>query len=161
MLLCKALKNAKSYEDIRNILDKPKEKLKVKISIFGVPKISIKGYLFSISVDDLAFRIERMVEKNFEFTEEERVHGKLISSKIDFFYSEIEKQEKKINCITKIFRHIYRHIDSTKVFWQQEYCRMFDAYTKKQYEKKFGHSPAREAQWMVTDLPDRWFEPEL
>ena len=61
--LSSALKNAKSYEDVRKIIDKPNHEIKVRISFFGVSKISIKGFSFSTSVDNLAYKIERMVEE--------------------------------------------------------------------------------------------------
>ncbi len=159
--LSSALKNAKSYEDVRKIIDKPNHEIKVRISFFGVSKISIKGFSFSTSVDNLAYKIERMVEEKFDFTEKERSEGIIIASKIDFFYSEIEKQEKKLNCITKLFRNIYRHLNSTQTFWQQYQHLMFKLYTKNQYEKKFGHQPLdSDPHWSVSDQPDRWYAPE-
>lgn len=135
MRLNKALEQAKTYEEIKNIIDKPNDEIDAYINFFGARVFKIQGYSGYSSIDGLANKIDELVEKNRHFNEVERGLGKIISAKIDYMYLEIDKKEGKMNCITKFFYKVFWpcfewEVDR-KYSWQSRKSK-FEVYTKNQ-----------------------------
>ncbi len=162
MRLSRALNEAQSYEDIIKILDKPDNETEAKISFFGSYRFSVKGYSFSYSIDSLVDKIKEMVKNNPEFSREERTQGRTIVAKIDYLYSEIERQEKEVNCITKLFLWIIGNLEGNLMitFWEQYENQLFEYYTKKQFIEEFAIEPQGEPDDRGGNgIPDKWKAP--
>ncbi|NGX63731.1 MAG: hypothetical protein KR126chlam6_01145 [Candidatus Anoxychlamydiales bacterium] len=108
----------------------------------------------------LAARVIKLVqEQKFEYSPEERNIGSLISRKIDQLYDANDRRLKKCNILTRLFCFLRnfpnrlsgsltfssRNVSLTRWNWGNRdgllFHNIFDYYTKKQYERKFGSSP--------------------
>jgi hypothetical protein len=158
--LCVSMSKAKSFAELKPLV----ENANANLTIFGRRKFCVKGKWGSMDIDALVRKVNVLVTKNYEFSEEERAHGKFIVSKINEFYAttddqagETNKKEKQRNVFTRTLCKI-RDILPPKIkfYWEQHENEIFEYYTKTQYEKVFGHSPSHDHKWMRTDCPDRW-----
>ncbi|HEU63851.1 MAG TPA: hypothetical protein ENH96_00480 [Chlamydiae bacterium] len=140
-------------------------KAQENISFWGDCYITIPGLNGEAPIDTLATRVIKLVQQqHFEYSQEERNIGSLISKKIDQLYSANDCRFKKCNILTRLFYFLRnfpdrisggfrtfppRNVSSTRWLWSNSYGLLFrdvfNFYTKEQYEKEFGH--ASESLW--------------
>ncbi|NGX29485.1 MAG: hypothetical protein KR126chlam4_00985 [Candidatus Anoxychlamydiales bacterium] len=147
--------------DFLSLVNKAKE----NISFWGNCYITIPGLNEEAPIDTLAARVIKLVQQqHFEYSQEERNIGSLISKKIDQLYDANDCRFKKCNILTKLFcnlRYLFdllnglfttpaRDCSVIRWNWRGEnkgfglvFRNIFNYYTKKQYEKEFGVSPSR------------------
>jgi len=159
-----ALSDAVSFKDILYMADKSKP----KISFFGYKSISVAGYNSFLNLDDLAASTMKAIEKNFNFTEEERAIGKELAKRIDKIYEESDELVKMSNIFTRIIHALRKFISdlcdcgyNTRFYWEVIERKDFEFYTKEQYQIVFNKSPKSEPHLMQTGCPPRWYSPEV
>ena len=156
------LQNISSLKDLYYFL----ENAKADVSFWGNRYVSINAGKDSCALDLLPARVWDLVKKNPEFDEIERGFGKKIKEKIKKLYKDSEKAAAIKNCVTRIFFAIMEYwIENIKEFgygirfhWFRD-KKVFDYYTQSQYQRAFGFSPGRGAQWSEAGSPDRWLPP--
>ena len=126
------------------------ENVKENISFWGFRYVYIQGSKDRFPIDILAKRIIELMKKTkFEFTDEERAAGKIISAKIDLIYNNNDKKLERKWFITRFLCYIRDNIRDggyhTRFFWEEGDNETFDFYTIDQYKKKFSCSPDTES----------------
>jgi len=147
MRIDKAIAEAQFFSKLCEIIEKPK----VRLTFWGGRYFSVEGYEGEFAIDDLAMRISKMVEKNFEFSEEQRPYGKQISGKIETLYGDLDRLIKKSCWLTRLFATFWRwHSVMPYGFpgeawgrwcWMGKDRYFFDCYTRPQFQRVFGCSP--------------------
>lgn len=144
------------------------------ISFFGFRFAYNKVSKEAIPLNSLADHIMEIAKKKkFEFEEEERVAGRAICQYIDNLYEKNAKRIEDKPCLTQTMckiRDFWRSLTDgygTTYKWkEEEENEMFDLYTKKQYEAKFGPVPidypnCSEYSNDKDIKPNRWVEPRV
>ncbi|NGX56965.1 MAG: hypothetical protein K1060chlam5_01220, partial [Candidatus Anoxychlamydiales bacterium] len=133
------------------------------LTFWGTRYIKVVGYQDRAPIDSLAARVIKIVEnKKFEYTEQEREKGILISRNINKLYSDSDKQVGNSNILTRIFSAfigIYHRLldinsipgsfksiirkrwDDDKFHDSDGFNKVFNFYTKNQYFEKFNSNP--------------------
>ena len=116
--------------------------------------VRVKG---TVHIDALATRVVKLVQEHkFEYSQEERRIGSLISRKIDQLYDANDRRLNNRNFLTRgvyVLREFFkwfnfRNVSITRWDWREdegefEFCNIFKYYTKAQYKKEFEISPGR------------------
>ncbi|NGX41226.1 MAG: hypothetical protein KR126chlam4_01065 [Candidatus Anoxychlamydiales bacterium] len=116
--------------------------------------IRVKG---TAHIDALATRVIKLVQEHkFEYSQEERSIGSLISRKIDQLYDANDRRLNNRNFLTRVLYVLrvffkcfnFRNVSITRWDWREEegefeFCNIFKYYTKAQYKKEFGTFPGR------------------
>jgi hypothetical protein len=157
------LSAANSFKDLFDIAAKSTP----QISFFGSKSISVNGYTGVLNLDDLAASTMKTIEKNFNFTEEERAIGEVLAKRIDKIYEESDELVKMSNIFTRIIHAFRKFINdlcdcgyNTRFYWDCERSN-FKFYTKEQYQNVFNKLPKSEPHRIQTGCPPRWYSPEV
>lgn len=164
----------------------------VFLSFWGSRYIRVQGRVESLTIDALAQRVLELVKQNPDFDQKERSHGKTIARLINQLYDASDKQVLESSWFTRLFvflrnipnllagfqllgvsrtcsqtRWDWKECEITNLtsFMQEPYCKIFNCYTKPQYEAIFG--PVRAGQilggkgpdsiyWSPEDNPRQW-----
>lgn len=152
MKIDSVLTNTKTLSELHKIVTIPHAHL----SFWGQRSITVDGFEGSLHIDDLASWVINYINQNPHFDELERASGAILAKMIDKLYEESDQQVKQTNLITRIFTGLrechfpkgpwnYCH---TRWHWKDAedlgaYCynQVFDFYTDRQFEVKFGFPP--------------------
>ena len=135
------------------------------LTFWGTRYIKVVGYQDRAPIDSLAARVIKIVEnKKFEYTDQERKKGILITKNINKLYLDSDKQVDNSNILTRIFSAfigiyhrlldiksipgsfksmIRTHWDDDEFYGLEGFNKVFDYYTRNQYFEKFNHYPDR------------------
>ncbi len=164
MTLVLALKNAQTFTALRSLVET--DKSNAKLTSLGKRSVTVNGYKDSLTIDDFAKHVMMLTQKNFEFSEEERAHGKFIAKRINAFYfnTDVEMGVKKT--ITRILCWLRDASFRLNTRWQWEkngWNKTFKFYTKEQYQKAFNAIPPQGPDADIlkkAHCPDRWLAPK-
>lgn len=158
MVLFLNVRKINSYSSLQELVDKSSP----SVSIWGGRNLKVKGVRFPVSLDDVAYRLFSMVEKNIEFSEEDRGRGKIIVCKIDGFYKETEKSylatRNPMKRVLYYIRNIFLLFLETEWHWSFGDKDFFELYTKTQYNNVFKKNPIEENR--ISQNPDLWNAPK-
>lgn len=162
MKLSESVASSQSFLDLQSIImDQSSGKTKIcpKLSFWGGRYIQVLGYNGTADIDELAAKVIKLVyQKNFTFTDEERVIGNRIAGLISDAYHQSDAQVANANFLTRLFCFLrectyglfehdpnpinsQRTCSKTRWVWLNPdsggMCRVFSYYTSEQYEEKF------------------------
>jgi len=140
------------------------QKAHPNISFWGQRYVHIVGHKGTWPIDTLVDHVLKMVERNFDFNEEERKAGKEIASLIDRLYVISDDQTQHLNYLTYIFcklrdwwtRDLEANGYGPRFQWHDGKNKIFEYYTKTQYQIVFQSSPSHIPDLIATNCPDRW-----
>ena len=165
MGITRTLQNSKLNNDFLTLVNKAQE----NVSFWGYRHIKIPGLKGAVPIDTLAAHVIKLVQQqHFEYSQEERNIGSLISRKINQLYDANDIRLKKRNFLVRLFcvlrslpelfagnrKYTFRIVYLTKWNWSDKkdtcvsnygdgFNKIFNYYTKKQYEREFRSSPSR------------------
>jgi hypothetical protein len=142
-----SLSSITSFKELNDLI----QEADAYISIFGGRFVTIPGKVGSLYINEIVDKVTNLVERNFEFSEKDRDIGRLIVSKIDFFYQKTDQHQNKRNIITRMLSIVRECLDYIKNDWEICENEIFEFYTRSQFESVFGRPPTK---WRKN--PDRW-----
>lgn len=159
MILQSALTNAaQSCKEPFAMLMHIAENAQAQISCMGRRYIFVKGYKGDVTIDFLTdLLIQLIKQKEFEYTQEERRFGEILSTRIIKLYRNSDEIVEECNCIKRFLVNIwdfwasYTHktrykwmvcgVDSISGCGSESYCFIFRYYTARQYLAQFNSDP--------------------
>lgn len=152
-LLSQINSNDLSYEGFKNLLERSTS----NISFFGGKYITVEGIAGYVYMGSLVNRVALLVKKDWNFTMQQRVHGKIIDAKITKLFDELDEKMKNANFLTRIFSYIRECFSDPQFRWTEWWQHTFDFYTLAQLNRDFpGVAVPGRAQMMCTGQPDRY-----
>jgi hypothetical protein len=144
-----------SYEGYKNILERSTS----NISFFGAKYITVEGSTGSVSMGTLVNKVVLFVRKDWDFSMQQRAHGKIIASRITTLFGELNDKMKNANFLTRFFSYIREYFSDPEYEWNSWGQHSFELYTLNQLRRDLPAAtvPAR-PQWMCTGQPDRYHE---
>jgi len=141
------------------------QKAHPNISFWGQRYIHLVGHKGTWPIDTLVDHVLKMVKSNFDFNEVEREAGKEIASLIDRLYVISNDQTQHLNYVTYIlckFRdwwtsNVEAHGYGPRFYWQNGENKIFEYYTKTQYQIVFKKEPPLTMD--TKSCPTRWHSP--
>jgi hypothetical protein len=155
MSLKVAIAGSNSFADLSPIV----EQVECKLSFWGSRYITGSTYEGTAPIDALASRVIELVNQcKFQFTDQERAHGKSIAGKITQIYDLSDTQVGQCNFITRVmvfFRNLpnvilglksipFRDCSKTRWYWNKAeenfagngYRKVFDCYPQDYFKKQ-------------------------
>jgi len=152
MKIDSVLANTKALSELHKIVATPH----VHLSFWGQRYVTIDGFEGSLHIDDLSSWVIEYINQNPHFDEIERASGAVLAKMIDKIYEESDQQVKQSYLITRFFTELREcrfpkgpwNFCHTRWLWSDAeelnvdcYNQVFDFYTHRQFEIKFGFPP--------------------